>query len=73
MSGVWTSSSPIVICGYTLTPDEAWKREFAREWIRLAGGDADAVQLSKLARSLLASKSHQNPVEVAQAEWAGRS
>jgi hypothetical protein len=69
----WNPPEPVVIAGYTLTRDEAWLRECTREWFRLARGLANEESLADWAIEILAKDGARDPVEVAQAEWAGRS
>ena len=70
---MWTPTAPIVIAGYTLTRDEAWLREFTREWFRLARGDAEEERVADQAIDLLAASGERDPVEVARAAWMAAS
>jgi hypothetical protein len=67
---MWTPAMPIVIAGYALTRDEAWLREFTKEWFSLIHGDADTETVAAWAIELLTIKGARDPVEVAREEWS---
>jgi hypothetical protein len=63
---MWKPVKPIVIAGYTLSPEETWLREFSVEWFRLAKGQAALEQVADLGIELYPANADREPVEVAR-------
>jgi hypothetical protein len=66
---MWKPAKPIVIAGYTLSPEETWLREFSFEWFRLAKGQAALEHVADLGIELYPANAHRDPVEVAREEF----
>jgi hypothetical protein len=66
---MWEPATPVVIAGYTLSPEEAWLRCFTQEYSKLVKGEVGLEHLADWAIEIYPAKADLDPIEVAREEF----